>query len=395
MEIIVQPEMTFFRLSQTFGISLDLLVKSNRFLEPDQLIPGQVVKIPGYETTTHIIQSGDTLYRIGIEYDVPLDQLLISNQVDPRELEVGQTVRIPELTEQRITDVHKSYTSDRVEDELMLLISRYPFMELQTIGESVLGKPIYELHIGTGNKLVHINGSFHANESITTNVIMAFIEDYAHAMVDQEPIRGIDMNAFFRDVRLSIVPLVNPDGVDLVNGQLPNDQEIRDQVIEINNGSTDFRTWKANIRGVDLNNQYPAGWMIEQQRKPKTPQPRNFPGYGPLTEPEALALYNLALEEQFDRVLALHTQGEVIFWGYEGFEPPEAEQIVLEYQRVSSYTPIRYVDSHAGYKDWFIQDFRRPGYTIELGKGVNPLPISQFDDIYEDMLGIFLANYYI
>ncbi|MFB9972874.1 LysM peptidoglycan-binding domain-containing protein [Allobacillus sp. SKP2-8] len=395
MEIIVQPGMTFYDLSRTFGISLDLLLKSNRFLEPDQLIPGQVIKIPGYETVSHRIQSGDTLYQLGTTYDVPIEQLLLINQVEPTRLEIGQTLEIPRITEQRITNVRKPYTSERVEDELMLLISRYPFMELRTIGESVLGKPIYELHIGTGDKLVHINGSFHANESITTNVIMAFIENYAYSMVNQDPIRGIDMSSFFREVRLSVVPLVNPDSVDLVNGQLPSDQEIREQVIEINNGSTDFRSWKANIRGVDLNNQYPAGWTIEQQRKPKTPQPRNFPGFGPLTEPEALALYNLAFEEQFDRVLALHTQGEVIYWGYEGLEPPEAEQIALEYQQVSSYTPIRYVDSHAGYKDWFIQEFRRPGFTIELGKGVNPLPISQFDVLYEEMLGIFLANYYI
>ena len=395
MEIIVQPGMTFYDLSRTFGISLDLLLKSNRFLEPDQLIPGQVIKIPGYETVSHRIQSGDTLYQLGTTYDVPIEQLLLINQVEPTRLEIGQTLEIPRITEQRITNVRKPYTSERVEDELMLLISRYPFMELRTIGESVLGKPIYELHIGTGDKLVHINGSFHANESITTNVIMAFIENYAYSMVNQDPIRGIDMSSFFREVRLSVVPLVNPDGVDLVNGQLPSDQEIREQVIEINNGSTDFRSWKANIRGVDLNNQYPAGWTIEQQRKPKTPQPRNFPGFGPLTEPEALALYNLAFEEQFDRVLALHTQGEVIYWGYEGLEPPEAEQIALEYHQVSSYTPIRYVDSHAGYKDWFIQEFRRPGFTIELGKGVNPLPISQFDVLYEEMLGIFLANYYI
>ena len=395
MEIIVQPGMTFYDLSRTFGISLDLLLKSNRFLEPDQLIPGQVIKIPGYETVSHRIQSGDTLYQLGTTYDVPIEQLLLINQVEPTRLEIGQTLEIPRITEQRITNVRKPYTSERVEDELMLLISRYPFMELRTIGESVLGKPIYELHIGTGDKLVHINGSFHANESITTNVIMAFIENYAYSMVNQDPIRGIDMSSFFREVRLSVVPLVNPDGVDLVNGQLPSDQEIREQVIEINNGSTDFRSWKANIRGVDLNNQYPAGWTIEQQRKPKTPQPRNFPGFGPLTEPEALALYNLAFEEQFDRVLALHTQGEVIYWGYEGLEPPEAEQIALEYQQVSSYTPIRYVDSHAGYKDWFIQEFRRPGFTIELGKGVNPLPISQFDVLYEEMLGIFLSLIHI
>ncbi len=32
--------------------------------------------------------------------------------------------------------------------------------------------------------------------------------------------------------------------------------------------------------------------------------------------------------------------------------------------------------SYGGYKDWFIQDFNRPGYTLELGEGQNPLPMS-------------------
>lgn len=66
-----------------------------------------------------------------------------------------------------------------------------------------------------------------------------------------------------------------------------------------------------------------------------------------------------------------------------------------EYARVSGYTPIRYVDSYAGYKDWFIQEFHRPGFTVELGEGVNPLPFEQFPSIYEQNLGILLANLYM
>ena len=41
-------------------------------------------------------------------------------------------------------------------------------------------------------------------------------------------------------------------------------------------------------------------------------------------------------------------------------------------------------DSYAGYKDWFIQEFDKPGYTFEAGIGVNPLPISQLGTIYLD-----------
>ena len=51
-----------------------------------------------------------------------------------------------------------------------------------------------------------------------------------------------------------------------------------------------------------------------------------------------------------------------------------------------------YNSSFAGYKDWFIQEYNRPGYTIEAGLGENPLPISQFDNIYEKNIGILVLG---
>ena len=164
----------------------------------------------------------------------------------------------------------------------------------------------------------------------------------------------------------------------------------------INGGDSDFTGWKANIRGVDLNNQFPANWEIEKKRKePKTPAPRDYPGDTPLLEPESQVMAKLAEKEKFDRVLALHTQGKEFYWGYEGLEPAESRAIADEFLRVSRYKAIQNVDSHAGYKDWFIQEFRKPGFTIELGKGINPLPLSQFDEIYHDTVGIFLASLYM
>lgn len=46
----------------------------------------------------------------------------------------------------------------------------------------------------------------------------------------------------------------------------------------------------------------------------------------------------------------------------------------------------------AGYKDWFLQEYRRPGYTIEAGLGTNPLPLSQFNEIYNDNIGILVLG---
>lgn len=148
--------------------------------------------------------------------------------------------------------------------------------------------------------------------------------------------------------------------------------------------------------GVDLNQQFPADWEKARELKFEqgfvSPAPRDFVGFGPLTEPESLGIYNFTLERNFKLILAYHTQGEIIFWRYLDFEPPGAEAVANEFARVSGYTLINDVeiDSYAGYRDWFISFYNRPGYTVETGLGVNPLPISQFDKIYNSNIGLLI-----
>jgi g-D-glutamyl-meso-diaminopimelate peptidase len=280
--------------------------------------------------------------------------------------------------------------------DIRRLKSIYPFLKTSPIGDSVLGKNIPEVMIGNGDKRVHYNGSFHANEWITTPVIMTFLNDYLLSITNQTDIRGLSLFPFYQQTMLSIVPMVNPDGVELVLKGAPVDETLRGRLVEWNNGSEDFSGWKANINGVDLNDQFPAKWELEVARNNVTqPGPANYSGEGPLTQPEAIAMAELTRKRDFNRVLAFHTQGEVIYWGFEGLEPPESETIVNEFARVSGYEPVNSANSYAGYKDWYIQDWRRPGFTVELGKGTNPLPISQFDEIYQKSLGIFLAGLYM
>ncbi len=157
--------------------------------------------------------------------------------------------------------------------------------------------------------------------------------------------------------------------------------------------------WKLiSLTGVDLNLQYPAGW--EQARQIKfaqgftSPAPRDFVGFGPLTEPESLAIYNFTLRHNFKLILAYHSQGEVIFWQFQNYNPPRALYIGTSFSNVSGYSleETPYNSSFAGYKDWFIQNYNKPGYTVEVGLGENPIPVSQFDKIYSDNLGILVLG---
>ena len=124
------------------------------------------------------------------------------------------------------------------------------------------------------------------------------------------------------------------------------------------------------------------------------PAPRDFVGFAPLTEPESIAIYNFTLQYDFNLVIAFHSQGEVIYWQFQNYNPTNAYNIGTKFSKASGYlldsTP--YNSSFAGYKDWFIQDFNKPGYTIEVGLGANPLPISQFEQIYKDNVGILILG---
>ncbi|WP_227938191.1 M14 family metallopeptidase [Alkalihalobacillus deserti] len=396
MNIRVRQGDSFWYYSQLFNIPLPLIVDSNLDVNPNALQIGQIIRVPGYYVNFYTIQPGDTIWVISNRLGFHPDMLqLVNPTLDPYFLQIGQRINLPVRVENPIVQGRRAYDYASLTNDINQLIEIYPFIVNRSIGRSVMGKNITELQIGQGAKKVHMNGSFHAHEWITTPILIQTVNEYLLAMTNRRTIRGLDMSTFYDSSLLSIVPMVNPDGVDLVIHGPPNSEPLRSNVLSINNGSTDFSGWKANIRGVDLNNQYPALWEAESQLKPSQPAPRDYPGESPLTEPEALAIARLTRESNFDRVLAYHTQGKVIYWGFQGLEPLESKALVNEFERVSGYRSVRYVQSFAGYKDWFIQEYRKPGFTIELGRGVNPLPVAQFDEIYQENLGIFLASLYM
>lgn len=396
MDVRVRQGDTLWNYSILFQIPFNLLLDSNRSINPAFLRFGQIVRIPGFRIEAHILQQGESMWRIAQQRGIALDALLLVNQgVNPNGLRIGQRINIPVRVISPIVRGRRNYDYAALQQDLAQLVNIYPFMIRRQIGTSVQGKNLDELQIGRGSKKIHYNASIHANEWITTPILMQTLNAYLLALTNNSDIRGRSILPYYNYVSLSIVPMVNPDGVDLVINGPPASEPYRSSVLSINGGSTDFSGWKANIRGVDLNNQFPALWERQAAENVKQPSPRDFPGYQPLTEPESNALAALTGESNFNRVLSYHTQGKVIYWGFEGFEPPQSRILANEFARVSGYQAIQYVASSAGYKDWFIQYWRRPGFTIELGRGVNPLPLTQFNEIYEDNLGIFLASLYM
>jgi g-D-glutamyl-meso-diaminopimelate peptidase len=288
-----------------------------------------------------------------------------------------------------------SYLTESIVKELCRM---YSFVRAKDIGLSVLGRPLTVLTIGDGPRRVFVNAAHHANEWITSLVLLRFAAEYGAAIDKGGRIFDADARALFSSTTLHLLPLVNPDGVDLVNERI-TDVSVLAKARRIASRYPDIPFpdgWKANIRGVDLNLQYPAGWEMARANKAEIgivdPAPRDFVGPCALSEPESIALYNYTLENNFDMTLSYHTQGKVIYWKYLDIDVKNALETAMAFKNVSGYEveDVPYASGFAGYKDWFIWHFRRPGFTIEAGEGVSPLPLEQFDEIYENNLGILV-----
>lgn len=345
--------------------------------------------------TMYTVKPGDSLYSISESNFVGLPLLLSANpEIIPERLQPGSKIILPLPFDVVPTDI--SCSSRLIGYCVRGLSARYPFIATGEIGRSVMGRPLWSLTLGQGQNRVLYNAAHHANEWICSLLLLRFAEELASAFVNGGTVYGESAAEILDYAKICLIPAVNPDGIDLVTGDISTGTYYNN-ALRIARDYPRFSfpdDWKANIRGVDLNLQYPAGW--EQARENKfnqgirSPAPADYVGSAPLSEPEARAVYDYTLRFDPELILAYHTQGEVIYWKYLDFLPVGSREIGELFSQLSGYeledTP--YASGFAGYKDWFIQDFDRPGYTIEAGLGDNPLPISQFAQIYRDNLGI-------
>ncbi|MBR2476845.1 MAG: M14 family metallocarboxypeptidase [Clostridia bacterium] len=255
-----------------------------------------------------------------------------------------------------------------------------------SFGKSVQGRELWCAGIGGGEKKVFLNGAHHSLEWITASLLANWCADYVDAIKSGGDIGGVNARRLYSKCTYYIAPMINPDGVELVvNGLNPNNPAF-ESVTELLDGQDVDKVWQANINGVDLNHNYDALFYeyVEIARRAGygKPGPRRYPGVAPFDQPETEAVRKLVLEEEFPFSIAFHSQGEVIYWS---FEDKGFVDIGRELADASGYSldTATGISSYSGFKDWYLDKFNLPSFTVEVGMGTNPLPFEQFESIKE------------
>ncbi len=276
------------------------------------------------------------------------------------------------------------------------LCARYPCLSAAPMGRSVPGRSIWAVTVAMGRQRVLMAAAFPAQEWLTSLVCLRLCEDIAAALHTGKEWNGWRMARAMEGRSLVFVPLVNPDGVQIALHGADSAGEYAETVRAL--GGDTHGLWQANANGVDLNHNFNAGWEQLQEQEQKNgivgPAPRRFGGVLPESEPETRALTALCRRGDFRHAVALHSQGEEIYWRYGAHTPPASRLMAMVMASASGYrlADPKGLASHGGFKDWFIEELHRPAFTIELGKGQNPLPLTGFDELYDKAREMLLLS---
>lgn len=279
--------------------------------------------------------------------------------------------------------------ADRKNREMIIgnLLLDYGFLSRDIIGESRCSRPIDMLSIGCRSKQVLFAGAFHGMEWITSLLLLRFIDEICFSVMTGKSICGVKIGSFLNRRGIAVMPCINPDGVEIQINGCKSAGTYEKLVREISCGDTS--RWQSNAAGVDINHNFSANWenlrKLEIENGIVSPSSTRYGGEFPESEPESRTIASYCRTGNISHALAFHSQGEEIYWNFGDYNDIEALKMakIMSYSSGYKISEPKGLAAGGGFKDWFVEHFKRPAFTIEVGYGKNPLPIEDFDSIYE------------
>lgn len=279
-----------------------------------------------------------------------------------------------------------SMPTDNFRQETMNnLCRRFSFLKKEIYGASLCGRPLEAYFIGNPQNLSLLCAGVHGCEYLTVLTLMNFTKDLCRTVESGGTAGGFYMGRFLSRRGVCIIPCVNPDGNEIAvckNADIGKYRQLVDSITD------KPQLWKANAAGVDLNHNFNAGWkelkQLEIASGITSPASTRYGGESPESEPESRCLANFCRSISLGKAFAFHSQGREIYCDFGDSTPKRSFEIAEILANSSGYTVSRpdAIATGGGFKDWIIEELKKPAMTIEIGLGENPLPLCDFEPEY-------------
>lgn len=207
-------------------------------------------------------------------------------------------------------------------EELINKLNNSNIVKTYIIGKSHDNRNIYNIEIGSGNKVLMLDANMHAAESANTPILMKFLIDILNDYESGDK----EIAEMLKTVKIAAIPCINPDGYEVYNFGV---ESINNKNLWIykNKDTIKFNHFKFNANGVDLNRNFPtqnAGLYYKENKLlssvalSKTTNRYTYFGGSTLgSEPEVRAVMYQMLTHYKNAYayINIHSQGRVIYSG--------------------------------------------------------------------------------
>jgi hypothetical protein len=329
-----------------------------------------------------------------------------------------------------IVDTSDTYYLDAIFNNIEELCDTYRnILSKEIIGKSVEGRDIVALKLSGNeeeeilhcvqndnvkelyseskeNPSVLIVGGVHAREDFSVMLCMKMIDYYCTYYNEEKSFDGFNVKSIINNVDMYFVPVVNPDGLNIVHNGLEFSKNY-DKLKNMKIWGEDHTYWKANANGVDLNKNFDDCNWADRICVPGTDVPCSdrFKGFAPNSEPEVQALVDFCNRHDFSLMVTYHCSGNCTFWadsGTHGMFNGLDEKIMDELNKKYIYRKTKVSQDPkvygCGFENWFRAKKRRPSFCIELSpfvEGGKQHPDSMFDELvwqHARTTGLFFAE---
>lgn len=287
------------------------------------------------------------------------------------------------------------YTYDDLMQDLNTISDQYSeYVQIKKLCTTCDGREVIDVVISGVNstKSIFIDGGTHANEYISSHLVMKQLVSFLKALKNNEKYNEVLIKDLLSNVAIHVVPMINPDGITLCQKGLDGikNKSVEAMIKKIaksdgeNISSDYFHTWKANAEGVDINRNYPSNWTTYNECG--HPSSVFYKGTSVASSSEAKAVMDLTLQQKFVRAISYHTQGRVVYC-------VNNNNFVKLISSLTGYDiSVLGLKVDPAYSDWADRDLSMKSVTVELGSGHNPLPQTQLNDMWKENQYVWFAT---
>ena len=261
-------------------------------------------------------------------------------------------------------------------NSLLKKIEKYKkYYRVFSLGKTLFNRDIYAVEVGNNPSFstAFLVAGIHARENITSDLLCKMLDEKLFDTI--------------KSFNVILILMANPDGVEIsCNGLKSVPLKFRKKLLLINKNNYDFSLWKANGRGVDLNNNFNANFGTNIGSN--VPASSGYMGKFAESENESKILADFTRKIKPFFTVSYHSKGEEIYYNFfqSGMELERDSIIAKRFSESTGYV-IKNPEmvSSGGYKDYCIKSLKIPSITIEIGNDNLSHPIGRefLNEIYE------------